>query len=140
MSFAGEPVIPPVLRLLRSSVNATCVTQSAKLRGMDSPGKRLRWARGRAKLERSAAVARVQVPYSTYADYENDHRVPGRENAIALGRLFKVPWEWILEGPPGPPPSAKKEPELPVVKGLIGAGPEVELSDELNDPIELPPP
>lgn len=91
-------------------------------------------------MKRKAVVARLSIPYSTYADYENDNRTPGRENAISLGRLYKVPWSWILEGPPGPPPSGRDEPNVPLVKGLIGAGPEVELSDDLNDPIEMPPP
>lgn len=134
------------LRFLRSDVNANCVGLSATLGIMDeldTPGRRLRWSRKRFGFKSATAAAlRFGVAYTTYAEHESGRRNFGIDEAKVYGRTYKVPWLWLLEGPAGPPPSPnKQEPTRPTVKGMIAAGTEAsfELSDELNDPIELPP-
>lgn len=109
---------------------------------MDTPGKRLKWARENRSPYKKAATNAAEAfgwKVPTYLGHENGDRNPSRAKAKQYARAYKVPWEWILEGPPGPPPARSSEPNVPLVKGLIGAGPEVEMSDDLNDPIELPP-
>lgn len=111
---------------------------------MDTPGKRLKWARQNRSPYKKATEAANAFGWkvSTYLGHENGDRIPSRRKAKQYAARYKVPWEWILEGPAGPPPSLKGEPAQPHVKGMIAAGQEAtfELSDELDDPIDLPPP
>ncbi len=70
--------------------------------GMDTPNKRLRFAReqaGYATMEEAAAALHVSV--NTYRQHENDTRGLGgipRKAAPAYAKKFKVSLEWLLEG------------------------------------------
>jgi phage repressor protein C with HTH and peptisase S24 domain len=129
------------LRFMRSVVNASCVTQDAKLWTMDTIAKRLKWARERKFGKDSTAtdVARERGwTVSTYLGHENGDRNPSRETAKKYARTFGIRWEWLLEneGSPTPKPTVEKR-----AAGHVGAGEQVITFDEGSDgdPIELPP-
>lgn len=91
--------------MMRSVVNAKCVTHFAKMLGMDeldTPGKRLKWARMNRTAYKSATAAAKAFgwPVPTYLGHENGDRVPKRSKAIRYAAAYKVPWSWILEGGP----------------------------------------
>lgn len=70
---------------------------------MDTPAKRLKWARQKAGYETATAAALAyawKVP--TYLGHENGDRIPSRKAAIRYGAAFKVSWAWLLEGGPSP--------------------------------------
>lgn len=128
------------LRLLRSFVNASCVTQFAKLRCMDTPSERLRWAREHAGYKKGTDAARAfGWTVSTYLGHENGDRIPRRDKAKRYAKAFKVRWEWLLEG--DGPPTTKGAP-APQAAGYVGAGAEIITVDDgaPNEEIELPPP
>lgn len=100
---------------------------------LDTPGKRLRWARKKAGYENATAAAEAfgwKVP--TYLGHENGDRNPSVPAAQRYSDAFHVPWHWILEGG-----ALADSPELPV-STVIGAGDEVEPADEGN-PIDYEP-
>jgi phage repressor protein C with HTH and peptisase S24 domain len=86
---------------------------------MDSPAKRLQWAREhRTKFKTPTEAARSYGwKVSTYLGHENGDRNPSREAAKRYARAYRVRWEWILEGQ-GKPAAVF---EVPLV-GKVGAG------------------
>lgn len=67
---------------------------------LDSPAKRLKWAReqhGKYPTPSEAAAA-FGWKQSTYLGHENGDRNPSRKAAIRYARAYGVRWEWILEG------------------------------------------
>lgn len=99
--------------------------QHAKLRGMafDTPDKRLKWAReqdGRYETATEAARA-FGWPVSTYLGHENGDRTPSRETAKKYAKVWKVRWEWLLEGEGSP--KSRNHAAMPI-RGYVGAGAE----------------
>lgn len=113
---------------MRSNVNAKCVTHPAKLVGMESPGKtpgeRLRWARMNRTEYESGTVAALSHGWtvSTYLGHENGDRNPSRAAAKKYAAVYRVPWEWILEG--GTLPDKKRTGSTAIIptKGEVAAG------------------
>lgn len=110
--------------------NAKCKDAGMEL---DTPGKRLRWARKeRGKFETAAAAAHAYGwNVSTYSGHENGDRIPSRGKAMRYATAFKVKWEWILEGPPGLP-----DDNVTIVaihtKGEVAAGRWLDLDGEVD--------
>lgn len=99
---------------------------------LDSPGKRLRWARKRANFDTATAAAEAhgwKVP--TYLGHENGDRVPSREKAKRYGDAFRVPWAWILEGGPTPGRRSNRAGPIPTV-GEVAAGQWLDIDTELD--------
>lgn len=94
----------PLLRNMRSIVNANCVTQSAMLGDMDTPAARLVWARTNKTSYKTPTEAARAFGWSvpTYLGYENGDRNPSRRAAMRIGKAYKVRWEWLLEGQGAP--------------------------------------
>lgn len=126
---------------MRSDVNAPCVTQYANRFRMDTPAKRLRWARKHHSTYNNATDAARAYGWtvSTYLGHENGDRNPSRAAAKKYARAYKVRWEWLLEGEGNP---TVREPMKPHAVGYVGAGAEVIPLDDQGsgDPIDLPPP
>ena len=85
---------------------------------LDSPSKRLRWAReqhGRYSTPTEAARG-FGWKTSTYLGHENGDRNPSRAAAKRYAKAYRVRWEWLLdnEGPPTAKPGT-------VATGLPGA-------------------
>lgn len=140
MSLLAESDIAPTLRRMRSIVNATCVTHFAKLGMMDTPGKRLKWAREQNTRFETATEAAQAFGWkvSTYLGHENGDRIPSRKNAIKYARAYKVRWEWILEGDGA---AMDKRVLKKHAVGYVGAGAEIIPFDSVGgeDDVELPP-
>jgi phage repressor protein C with HTH and peptisase S24 domain len=107
---------------------------------MDTPGKRLKWARerdGRYKTPTDAATA-FGWKVSTYLGHENGDRNPSRKKAIQYAKAYKVRWEWILEGEGQP---MIRHPVRPEVQGEVGAGAEIRPVDDARtgQDTDLPP-
>ena len=85
---------------------------------LDSPAKRLRFARERhGKYATPTDAARAfGWPVSTYLGHENGDRNPSRAAARRYGRAYHVRWEWILEGEGSP--DATPPPVDPELKSL----------------------
>lgn len=105
---------------------------------LDSPAKRLRWARqqhGQYSTPTDAAKGFGWI-VSTYLGHENGDRNPSREAAKRYARAYRVRWEWLLdnEGAPSGKPTVK-------LVGYIDAGSKVIFYEKpkLNDILELPP-
>src|SRR5690349_11202663 len=83
--------------------NAMCETEE-----MDTPAKRLRWARENRSNYDTATKAALAHGWtvSTYLGHENGDRNPSRTAAKRYGDAYRVPWVWILEG--GPIPDGKR--------------------------------
>lgn len=109
---------------------------------MDTPGRRLRWARENAGFATATDAARAfDWPISTYLGHENGDRLPSRAKAKRYAQAFKVRWEWILEGEGSP--YAETRLSVPIV-GYVGAGAEISPVDDHFlgsglDEIEAPP-
>lgn len=121
-----------ILRILRSAVNAYCVTQFAKISSMKLPlpKDRLKWARERhGKFETPTDAAReMGWTVSTYLGHENGDRVPSRKTARKYAKAYGVRWEWVLEGEGNPEAPKEKTAQKPVSVPLVGyasAGTEV---------------
>jgi len=88
--------------MMRSDVNASCVTQFAKIAGMalETPAKRLQWARkNHAHYSNPTDAARAfGWTVSTYLGHENGDRNPSREAAKKYAKAYRVRWEWLLDG------------------------------------------
>ena len=89
---------------------------------LDTPAKRLKWARerdGRYKTATEAARA-FGWTISTYLGHENEDRSPSRAMARKYAKSYKVRWEWLLEGE-GQPTAKTGKIEI---AGYVGAGAE----------------
>jgi transcriptional regulator with XRE-family HTH domain len=75
---------------------------------LDSPAKRLRWARkNKTNYETGTDAARAfNWPISTYLGHENGDRNISVEAAKRYAAAYKVPWTWILDGGPITPATA----------------------------------
>lgn len=105
---------------------------------LDTPGKRLRWAREQhGKYDSATEAARAfGWAVSTYLGHENGDRNPSRAAAKRYARVYRVRWEWILEGEGSP--TGKTE-EARLVGYVEGAG-QVRLYDDGQlRTVELPP-
>lgn len=134
---------PGKLRIKRSNVNAPCVTQYAKLVGME-PHERLKWARKRqGRYDTATDAARAfGWPVSTYLGHENGDRKPSRKAAEKYAKAYGVRWEWLLTGSGSPTANNRVS-----VVGKVGAGGSI-LTDleqippdglyEIETPIEIP--
>lgn len=105
---------------------------------LETPAERLQWARkqhGKYTTPTEAARA-FGWKVSTYLGHENGDRNPGRESAKRYGRMYRVRWEWLLEGEGSP----TDKPAVPLA-GYVGEGSEVhrEQLGILQDASELPP-
>lgn len=94
--------------------NALC--DALGMDALDTPAKRLRWARERDKRYSTPTEAARAFGWTvpTYLGHENGDRNPSRDAAKRYAEAYKVPWAWILEG--GPPPdrnSGFSEPAAP---------------------------
>lgn len=109
----------PLLRKMRSDVNARCVTQFAKSVGMTDVHERLAWARRHHGLHHTPtdAARAYGWPVSTYLGHENGDRKPSRDAAKKYAEVYGVRWEWLLENE-GQPIAAN----VVKVVGRIGAG------------------
>lgn len=67
---------------------------------METPSKRLRWARIKRGGFDSAAAAAQAYGWntSTYSGHENGDRNPSRDAAKRYAKAFRVSWTWLLEG------------------------------------------
>ena len=106
---------------------------------LDTPAKRLRWARAQHGQYATATEAARAFGWkvSTYLGHENGDRTPSRDTAKRYARQYRVRWEWLLEGEGRP---TVKELRAPIV-GAMAANGEVILypSDKIKDSAELPP-
>jgi transcriptional regulator with XRE-family HTH domain len=107
--------------------------------GLDSPSKRLRWAREQhGKYETPTEAARAfGWPVSTYLGHENGDRNPSRAAAIRYSRAYGVRWEWLLENDGAPLPKAQ-----PVkIIGIVEAAGRVVFyhPDKVRNCDDLPP-
>jgi transcriptional regulator with XRE-family HTH domain len=77
---------------------------------LDTPGKRLRWAReNKTNYSTGTDAGRAfGWPVSTYLGHENGDRSPSVKAAKRYAAAYKVPWAWILDG--GPPPAPDNQP------------------------------
>jgi len=76
---------------------------------LDTPAKRLRWARKfKSKYLTGTEAARAfGWPVPTYLGHENGDRKPSVRAAKKYAAAYKVPWVWILDGStPAPSPAA----------------------------------
>jgi SOS-response transcriptional repressor LexA len=109
------------------------------MESLDTPGKRLRWARERDKRYDTPTDAAKGFGWtvSTYLSHENGDRNPSREAAKKYGAAYKVPWEWILEG--GPMPGRRRTGMIPTV-GEVAAGQwlDVEIDVDRRDLEQFP--
>lgn len=84
------------------------------MEALDTPGKRLKWARvNRTSYSTATGAAEAfgwTVP--TYLGHENGDRNPSVKAAMKYAAAYKVPWHWILEGGPlpGATPAGGDEP------------------------------
>lgn len=107
---------------------------------MDTPGKRLKWAREhRSKHQTASDAARAYgwtVP--TYLGHENGDRNPSRAAAIKYAAAYRVPWAWILEGGPTPGTKAAQAAggtgAIPT-RGEVAAGQWLDLDVELDSTV-----
>lgn len=124
--------------------NAIC--EAFHMEVLDTPGKRLRWARQRDKRFDKATEAAKAFGWtvSTYLGHENGDRIPSRNAAKKYAAAYKVRWDWILEGGPNaiaPPAStvtkltADDHVQVPV-RSYVGAGDEVFVLPTDDPPID----
>lgn len=104
-------------------------------RGMDldTPGKRLRWAR-KEKTSYATATDAAKAfgwPVPTYLGHENGDRIPSRKAAIKYAAAYKVPWAWILEGGPLPNMRPQKSGSIPT-RGEVAAGQWLDIDVEID--------
>lgn len=104
---------------------------------LDTPAKRLRWAREQHGKYRDAAEAARAFGWvsargnvSTYQGHENGDRNPSRAAAKKYAKAYRVRWEWLLEGE-GP---ATSKAGTIALDGYVGAG-EVIIPVDDSDPI-----
>jgi phage repressor protein C with HTH and peptisase S24 domain len=79
---------------------------------LDSPGKRLRWARERTGADQADFARAVGMKPVTYRAYENDQNGYAK-HASALAKRLNVPTDWLLEGGPAPQGDAPPPVEVP---------------------------
>lgn len=100
---------------------------------LDTPGKRLRWAR-KQKTNYTTATEAAKAfgwPVPTYLGHENGDRVPSRKAAIKYAAAYKVPWAWLLEG--GPIPSFRPPKSGPILtRGEVAAGQWLDIDLEID--------
>lgn len=107
--------------------------------GLDSPHRRLRWARQQHGIYSTPTEAAKAFGWtvSTYLGHENGDRNPSRAAAKRYARAYRVRWEWLLDNE-GPPTSG-----VPVVKivGYVDADSKVNFYDakKIKDCQEVPP-
>ena len=106
---------------------------------LDSPAKRLRWARqqhGQYLTPTDAAKA-FGWTVSTYLGHENGDRNPSRAAAKRYARQYRVRWEWLLEGE-GSATTGRISASL---VGAVGPGSSVLLYDnsKIRELSETPP-
>jgi transcriptional regulator with XRE-family HTH domain len=94
---------------------------------LDSPAKRLQWARRQHGKYASATEAARAFgwPVSTYLGHENGDRNPSREAAKRYARAYRMRWEWILEGEGAARAGDQRTP----IVGHVGAGAELYFGD-----------
>lgn len=92
------------------------------MKDLDTPDKRLRWARTKiAKYDTGSAAAKAfGWNVSTYLGHENGDRVPKRATAMRYASALGVRWEWLLEG--GPQPTDARTIDAIPIKGEVAAG------------------
>lgn len=105
---------------------------------LDSPARRLRWARqqhGQYPTPTDAAKA-FGWTVSTYLGHENGDRNPSRAAAKRYARAYRVRWEWLLDNEG----AAAIKPVVKVV-GYVDADSRVKFYDgsKIRDCGELPP-
>lgn len=112
---------------------------------LDTPAKRLKWAREQTNRWGTATEAAEAHGWkvSTYLGHENGDRNPSRDAAKRYAKAFKVRWEWILEGEGGPH-RAKSGARTAWAVGYIGGGAEVYPIDDHEvgaglEEVEIPP-
>lgn len=109
---------------------------------LDTPGKRLKWAReNRTNYKTASAAARAfgwTLP--TYFGHENGDRTPSRNAAKRYAEAYKVDWVWILEGGPVPGEArgvvASNNQQPDMQKNIIAA--EVPIPARLEMPRDIP--
>lgn len=102
------------------------------MKELDTPAKRLRWAREKAGRHNNASAAAKAYGWnvSTYLGHENGDRVPKRDKAMRYAAAYGVKWEWLLEGGK-PPPAARTIDAIPT-KGEVAAGRWLDLDGEVD--------
>lgn len=93
---------------------------------LDSPAKRLKWAReNRSSFTTASAAARAYGwPVPTYLGHENGDRIPSRAAAMRYAAAYKISWAWLLEGGPSPAldptrhVAAQTDPQQPPARAL----------------------
>lgn len=87
---------------------------------LDSPGKRLRWARTRAGYSTAKDAARsARIGEVSFRAYENDQHGFSK-HATALAKAFGVSVEWLLDGGPTPQEDPPRLGELGTPLDLSG--------------------
>lgn len=110
--------------------NAICEAVGMDL---DTPGKRLRWAR-KQKTNYATGTEAAKAfgwPVPTYLGHENGDRDPSRKAAIKYAAAYKVPWAWLLEGGPLPSTRPQKSGTIPT-KGEVAAGQWLDIDVEID--------
>lgn len=98
--------------------------ESCDVRWMDTPAKRLKWARetkGRYASATEAAEARGWNA-STYRTHENGQRNFPVEAAKRYASAFGVPWLWLIDGGPAPEEDSLTQATPILTKGEVAAG------------------
>ena len=109
---------------------------------LDTPGKRLKWAReNRTNYKTASAAARAfGWPLPTYFGHENGDRNPSRNAAKRYAEAYKVDWVWILDGGPLPGdevrPVANNNQQPDLRKKIIA--PEVQIPARSEMPRDIP--
>src|SRR6202035_28652 len=104
-----------------------------------TPAERLKWARERHGKHATAtdAARAYGWPVSTYLGHENADRNPSRAAAKRYAKVYRVRWEWLLEGE-GPP--ARAGGAVKIV-GVVGPAGKVNFypAEKLLETVEQPP-
>lgn len=94
--------------------------------GMDTPAKRLKWARERAGYDSArAAAGAFGWNASTYSGHENGQREFPIATAKRYGQAFGVGWIFLKEGGPAPQSRQDEKPGAPAsipTRGEVAAG------------------
>lgn len=93
---------------------------------------RLRWARLNSPSQMSTEDAGrvIGVPAQTYRTYERRPGTPGArgispQNAIQLGRRWKISWQWIISGEGTPFDKELSDAQLRLAAAYEAASPEL---------------
>lgn len=106
---------------------------------LDTPGKRLKWAReNRTSYKTASAAARAfGWPLPTYFGHENGDRNPSRNAAKRYAAAYNVDWVWILEGGSLPGTSPDMQLRTAAVHDKPETGVQIPIAADVSVPARL---